>query len=163
MNTALRYREAGENKDLDALMATLAPDVVFHSPLSARAGFHGHDELRELFGVVFSMIGELRYHTDVGDERTHMLAATTTLGEHTMEESCLLRFDENGLINEITMFVRPLPALTRLMAALGPGLARAQGRRAVAALVGVAAGPLVFMTESGDKTLVPFVTARSRQ
>ncbi|MEU7893069.1 nuclear transport factor 2 family protein [Nonomuraea sp. NPDC049152] len=163
MNTALRYREAGERKDLDALMSTLAPEVVFHSPLSARAAFQGHDELRTLFGVVFASIGELRYHTDVGDDRTRMLAATTTLDGHTMEESVLLKLDENGLITEITMFVRPLPALTRLMAALGPGLARAQGRKGVAALVGVAAGPLVFMTESGDKTLVPLVTAASRR
>ncbi|MFE3450147.1 nuclear transport factor 2 family protein [Nonomuraea sp. NPDC059194] len=161
MSIALPYREAGENKDLDALMATLAPEVAFHSPLSARAGFHGRDELRVLFGVAFSAIGELRYHTDVGDDRTRMLAATTTIGGHPMEESALLRFDDNGLITEITMFIRPLPALTRFMATLGPGLARAQGRKGVAALVGAVTRPLVFMTESGDKTLVPLVTGAS--
>ncbi|MET9337826.1 nuclear transport factor 2 family protein [Nonomuraea sp. NPDC003804] len=163
MSIALPYREAGEKKDLDALMATLAPEVVFHSPLSARAGFHRRDEVRALFGVVFSVIDGLRYHTDVGDDRTRMLAATASLGATTMEEAALLRFGDDGLITEITMFVRPLPALTRLMAALGPGLARAKGRNGLAALVGAATGPLVFMTESGDRTLVPLVTRASRR
>ncbi|MEV4892060.1 nuclear transport factor 2 family protein [Nonomuraea sp. NPDC055795] len=155
-----RYREAGEAKDVDALMATLSPTVSFHSPLSARAGFGGHAQVRELFTVALGALRELRYHTDVGDERTRMLAATARLGKHELEEAVLLRIGEDGLIEDVTMWIRPLPALTAMMAALGPGLARAAGKPALAALVGASVKPLAFMTDFGDRTLVPLVTPR---
>ncbi|GAA3021591.1 nuclear transport factor 2 family protein [Streptosporangium longisporum] len=156
-----RYREAGEAKDVDALMSTLAPTVVFRSPLSSRAGFSGHAEIRRLFGVALGALRDLRYHTDVGDDRTRMLAATARLGHHELEEAALVRLDDDGLIEEVTMWVRPLPALTALMAALGPGLARASGRPALAAFVGASVRPLAFMTDVGDRTLVPLVTPKS--
>lgn len=158
--TTLRYREAGEREDLDALMSTLAPDIVFRSPLSARTAFTGHERVRELFGVVLPLLRDLRYHSDAGDERTRMVAATARLGGQELEEAALLRLGEDGLITEVTVFVRPLPALTAMMAALGPGLARAQGRRGLAALVGAAVRPLAFVTRFGDRTLVPLVTRR---
>ncbi|TDC11036.1 nuclear transport factor 2 family protein [Nonomuraea longispora] len=156
-STSLRYREAGEAKDLDALIATLAPDVVFHSPLSARARFAGHRQMRELFGVALNVLGGLRYHTDVGDERTRMLASSAHLNGQELEESTLLRLNDEALIAEITMWIRPLPALTAVMAALGPGLAQAAGKPVLSALVGAAVKPLILMTRVGDRTLVPLL------
>ncbi|MBG0826593.1 nuclear transport factor 2 family protein [Planomonospora sp. ID67723] len=159
--TTQRYREAGEAKDIDALMSTLAPTVIFRSPLSARAGFAGHAQVRRLFSVALGALRDLRYHADVGDDRTRMLAATARLGHHELEEAALVRLGDDGLIEEVTMWIRPLPALTALMAALGPGLARAAGRPALAAFVGASVRPLAFMTDLGDRTLVPLVTPES--
>lgn len=156
---ARAYREAGEAGDLDALMATLAPDAAFHSPLSATARFTGERDLRELFGVVLGVVSGMRYHTDVGDDRVRMLAATARVGRQELEESALLRFGEHGLVEEITLWVRPLPGLTALMAAIGTGLAR--GRRGLPLLVGAATGTLHAMTRAGDRTLVPLLTNRS--
>ncbi|WP_157247189.1 nuclear transport factor 2 family protein [Nonomuraea typhae] len=152
-----RYREAGEAKDIAALMSTLAPGVRFHSPLSARAGFAGHDQLRGLFTVALGALRGLRYHSDVGDDHTRMLAATARLGTRELEEATLVRLGDDGLITEITMWIRPLPALTAMMAALGPGMARASGKPALAAVVGGAVKPLAFMTDFGDRTLVPLL------
>ncbi|WP_336215542.1 nuclear transport factor 2 family protein [Nonomuraea sp. LPB2021202275-12-8] len=154
------YRDAGEAKDLDALMDTLAPGVVFHSPLSATARFEGDRALRGLFAVVFDVVSDLRYHTDVGDDRTRMLAATARVGRQELEESALVRLDEHGLVEEITLWIRPLPALTAMMAALGTGLARATGRRGLPLLVGAAVKPLAAMTRIGDRTLVPLLANR---
>lgn len=159
--TTQRYREAGEAKDLDALMSTLSPAVVFHSPLSARAGFAGHDQARRLFSVVLGALQDIRYHADTGDDRTRMLAATARLGRHELEEAALVRLGDDGLIEELTLWIRPLPALTAVMAALGPGLARASGRPALAAFVGASVRPLTFMTAFGDRTLVPFVAPKT--
>ncbi|WP_327087197.1 nuclear transport factor 2 family protein [Nonomuraea sp. NBC_01738] len=157
VETSKLYREAGEREDVDALVALISPDVVFHSPLTDRATFVGRPEVRQLFEAVFTTLGGLRYHTDLGDDRTRMVAGTARLGRRELEEAALLRLDEQGLIAEITMWIRPLPALTALMSALGPALARAKGRPGVALLVGVAGKPLVAMTETGDKRLVPMV------
>ncbi|GAA3441341.1 nuclear transport factor 2 family protein [Planomonospora venezuelensis] len=162
MNAVTRlYREAGEAKDIDALMSALAPAVVFRSPLSARAGFAGHAQVRQLFTVALGVLRDLRYHTDVGDDRTRMLTATARLGRHELEEAALVRLGGDGLIEEVTMWIRPLPALTAMMAALGPGLARAAGRPALAAFAGASARPLAFMTDFGDRTLVPLISPKS--
>ncbi|MFI7701424.1 nuclear transport factor 2 family protein [Nonomuraea sp. NPDC049480] len=156
------YREAGEAHDLDALMATLADDVIFRSPLSARASFRGKEQVRELWSAVFDVLSGMRYQSDVGDERTRMLTATARLGRQELHEAAMLAVDDDGLVKEITMWIRPLPALTALMAALGPGLARATGRPGLPLLVGAAVKPLAAMTRLGDRTLVPLLTRGRR-
>ncbi|MEV1174731.1 nuclear transport factor 2 family protein [Nonomuraea sp. NPDC049784] len=157
---ARAYREAGEAHDVDALIATLADDVVFHSPLSATAGFRGKEQVRELFTVVFGVLSELRYQNDIGDERTRTLTATARLGRQEIHEATLVEVGEDGLIKEVTMWIRPLPGLTAMMAALGPGLARATGTPGLPWLVGAAVKPLAAMTRLGDRTLVPLLTRR---
>src|SRR5687768_11146410 len=49
----------------------------------------------------------------------------------------LLRLNPDGLIREITFFGRPLPALTEVMAGIGPRLLRRQRRPGLARLVGL--------------------------
>ncbi|NUW32027.1 nuclear transport factor 2 family protein [Nonomuraea sp. SMC257] len=154
---ARAYREAGEAKNVDAVMATLSPRISFHSPLTGSTPFEGHDRVREVFAAALGALTEVRYHTDVGDERTRMVAATARLGSQRIEESALLRLDEHGLIEDLTLWIRPLPGLTALMAALGPRLARAGGKPGLAVLVAAATRPLAVMTRLGDRTLVPLL------
>ncbi|MEO3792384.1 nuclear transport factor 2 family protein [Nonomuraea sp. B10E15] len=160
---AAAYRRAGEAHDLDALMTTLAADVTLHSPLSAGATFEGKEQVGELFSVVLSVLSGMRYHSDIGDDRTRALTATARLGSLEVHEAAIVEVDGDGLVSDITLFVRPLPALTALMGALGPGMARASGRPGLALLVGAAVRPLAAMTRLGDRTLVPLVTRRDRR
>jgi hypothetical protein len=154
------YCEAWLAEDVDAIVATLTPDVSFHSPITGSAAFEGRKELHELFTVVTDVLSDLRHHTDIGDDRTRMLAATARLGRQEIEEAALLRLDEHGLIEDITLWIRPLPALTAMMAALGSGLAWSTGRRGLPLLVGAATRPLAALTRLGDRTLVPLLTPR---
>jgi hypothetical protein len=57
VNAAERYAEALRQADIDALLATLAPDVRLRSPLTARFVFDGAEEVGELFGVIFGELG----------------------------------------------------------------------------------------------------------
>jgi len=57
-----------------------------------------------------------------------------------------MRVDRDGLITELTLFGRPLPGVTAVMAAIGPALLRRQGRPAMAYGVGAATRPLAAMT-----------------
>jgi hypothetical protein len=151
-----RFREASEAHDLDAALSTLADDVVIHSPLTDRAKFTGHAEARALFEVVYQKLADLKYHTTVGDGSTRVLVGVATVGGQRIDSTYLLTVDDHDRISELTLFVRPLPGLTALMAALGPPMARAYGRsRFTAGLLRAMTAPLVFATRAGDRTGIP--------
>ncbi|GGS65078.1 nuclear transport factor 2 family protein [Nonomuraea spiralis] len=155
---ARAYREAGEAHDVQAIKATFADGVVFHSPLSYRARFDGRRQVGELFEAVFDVLSDLRYQSDIGDGNVRMLTATARVGRQELNEVAQLVLDDDGLIRELTMWIRPLPALTALMAALGPRIARGKGTPGLPLLVSAASKPLAAMTNFGDRTLVPLLT-----
>src|SRR5215213_5216722 len=132
--TTRRYREAVEAGDIEAFLATLAPDVVLHSPITARTQFRGHDEMRTLMRAVLASVEGIRYFEDVGDANTRALFYRAHVGRQDVEEATLVRLGGDALVTEIRLWFRPLPGLTAVMGRLGPALAREHGRaRAVAA------------------------------
>jgi ketosteroid isomerase-like protein len=159
--TTRRYRTAVEAGDLDGFLATLAPDVVLHSPITLRTDFRGHDEIRDLMRAVFASIEDIRYHADVGDAATRALFYRAHVGRQHVEEATLVRLDTDALVHEITLWFRPLPGLTAVMGALGPRLARQHGRTR-AALVGGLVAPLVAATRAGDALAVSLVKPGGR-
>jgi hypothetical protein len=76
------------------------------------------------------------------------------VGSQSFEEVQLLRLDDEAKIKEITLFGRPMPALTALMISAGSELARRQGRRGVAALMRASAAPVHAMVTFGDRGMV---------
>jgi hypothetical protein len=130
-------------------VSTLADDVVLRSPLTNRFTFDGKDDVRRLFETAYEKFDGLDYHTVIGDR---VLVGGATAGGQPFEETLLLTLDDAGKIAEITLFIRPLTGLTAVMAALGPALARKNGRsRLAAGVLRVMAAPLVAATRSGDR------------
>lgn len=130
--TTRRYREAVEAADIEGLLATLAPDVVLHSPITMRTQFRGHDEMRGLMRAVFASIEDISYFEDVRDATTRALFYRAHVGRQDVEEATLLRLDGDALITEIRLWFRPLPGLATVMGKLGPlpgPRARARPRR----------------------------------
>lgn len=68
-----RYRRAGEALDVEALLATLAPDAVLRSPITNQVEFRGHAEIRPLLDAVFSVLREPKFFADIGDAHTRAL------------------------------------------------------------------------------------------
>jgi hypothetical protein len=66
-----------------------------------------------------------------------------------LEGTDIMRLDEQGRIRELNVFVRPLPALTALAAALAPRLARSTGRVRSATVAGMTR-PLAAITRLAD-------------
>jgi hypothetical protein len=89
--TTRRYREAVEAGDVESLVATLAADVVLHSPITLRTEFRGHDDLRALMRAVFSSIEDISYFEDVGDATTRALFYRARVGRQEVEEATLVR------------------------------------------------------------------------
>lgn len=151
-----RFHKASEAHDVAAALAELAEDVVIHSPLTDRVAFTGHAEARALFEVVYDKLHDLKYHTTIGDGRTRALVGDAVVGGQRIDSTFLITIDDHHKISELTLFVRPLPGLTALMAALGPPLARRYGRsRFTAGLLRVLTVPLVLATKAGDRTGIP--------
>lgn len=145
------FRDAAERRDLEAILATLTPDVVIRSPVSARLAFAGTEQARELFGVVFAALGEFTYTDELGDAETRILVYRGRLAGEEIEEAQLLRLAEDGRIRELTFFIRPLPGLAGVAAGLAPGLARRRHGAPLALLMRIAGAVLSFVTSFGDR------------
>ncbi len=151
-----RFRQASEAHDVEAALAELADDVVIHSPLTDRVAFTGLAEARALFEVVYDKLRDLDYHTVIGDGSARAMIGKGVVGGQHIDSTFLITLDDRDKISELTLFVRPLPGVTALMAALGPPLARRYGRsRFTAGLLRVMIAPLVFATKAGDRTGIP--------
>lgn len=154
--TTAYWRSAGENSDADAAGRCLAETVEVISPLTERFRFRGPEQVKEMLTGAFEVISDIRYHTEVGDGPTRALFYYARCGREHVEEAQLLRFDADGLITELTLFGRPLPGLTAVLAAIGPTLLSRQGRSGTAGVVAAATKPLAATTRIGDRFVVPY-------
>ncbi|KZB81645.1 nuclear transport factor 2 family protein [Amycolatopsis regifaucium] len=160
IETIERYRRALETRDVELGLSAYAPDAVVRSPLTSRVRFTGHAELRPLLEVAFSHLRDVRFSTDTGDSSTRVVVYSARIGDEEVEEAAVLKLDEDGLIAEATLFVRPLPGLVALMDAFGPDIARRNGRTFAARFLSVATKPLLAMVRSGDRRAVPLAGPR---
>ncbi|WP_328770743.1 nuclear transport factor 2 family protein [Streptomyces sp. NBC_00286] len=152
--TVARWRSAEERGDVEAAVACLSPDVVLSSPLTDQFRFEGSDQLRDFLTVAFAAVKDVRYHTQTGEGDAYALVYRARVGSQSFEEVQMLRLDDQARITEITLFGRPMPALTALMHLMGPALARQQGRRGLATLMSVSTVPIHAMVSSGDRSMV---------
>lgn len=153
--TTAAWRAAGESGDAEAAASCLADDAVAISPLTAAFRFNGREQVRDMLVAAAQVVDDVRYHTEVGDDSTRALFMTGRAGREQFEEAQLLRFDDDGRIVELTLFGRPLPALTQVMSTIGPVLVRRQGRPGLAGVIRAATAPLYVLTRIGERTLVP--------
>jgi hypothetical protein len=154
--TTARYRKTAEAGDIEGLLATLSPDVVFHSPITERVVFRGHDEMRELLEAVFDTFTEIRYFLDIGDDRTRSLAFRAFVGRQPVEEATRVELDDDGRITDLTAYFRPLPAITLIAATLVPKVVARRHGPLLGAVVKVAMLPLAVITRVADR-LVPYL------
>ncbi|TDV52404.1 nuclear transport factor 2 family protein [Actinophytocola oryzae] len=152
------FRTAARTKDIELAMGTLADDVVLRSPLTDRFTFDGREDVRRLFETAYEKFDGLDYHTVIGGR---VLIGGATAGGQPFEETLVLDLNGAGKITELTLFIRPLTGLTAVLAALGPTLARKNGRR-TAGLLRIMAAPLVAATRSGDRVGIGLALPRRR-
>ena len=154
--TTARWRAAVEAGDVEAWAQTLAPAVVLNSPITTSTSFRGADDCRALLREVLQVIEDIKFTDDVGDGTTRALFYTATIRGIQVEEATRVRLDDEARVTEITLWFRPLPGLTALMAGLAPRLARRRGKGKAAAAA-VMTRPLAAMTKHGDKVAVKLV------
>jgi hypothetical protein len=118
------FRRAAEAKDLDLLAETLRDDVVLHSPVLFR-GFEGRDTVATVLTHVAATLEGLTYVGELSEGNAVCLRFKGTVAgtDREIEGIDFLELDGDGRVAELTVFMRPLSALTafneRMKARLG--------------------------------------------
>jgi hypothetical protein len=112
--------------------------------------FEGREQFADLFRSVPEVYDEIRCVGEHESADTSVLHLHARVGFEELDEIQLLRLDEQGQVREITMFVRPLPGLAALTAALPPRLVRRRSRVG-AVLLALFTRPLAAATRIGDR------------
>jgi len=103
------------------MVACLSPGVIFHSPVTFKP-FEGRETVAHLFGVLLSVFEDFTYTDHLTGDGTAILLFRTRVGDKQVEGADILRFGDDGLIEDFTVMVRPLSAAMALGEAVGKGL-----------------------------------------
>jgi hypothetical protein len=113
------FRAAVEARDPDAMLAMLAPTVLFHSPVAFKP-FAGRDAVGKVLAAVSGVFEDFRYTDELECNGVHALIFRARVGDKEIQGMDLLRLDDEGLIAEFTVMVRPASALMALGEAMAP-------------------------------------------
>lgn len=103
------------------MVAVLAPDVIFHSPVTFKP-FEGRDAVAHLFGILLEVFEDFAYTDQLAADGTEILLFRTTVSGKQVEGADILRFGDDGLVQDFTVMVRPLSAAIALAEAVGSRL-----------------------------------------
>jgi hypothetical protein len=105
------FRSAAEESDLEAMTETLREDVVLHSPVLFR-GFEGRDMVIGVLAHVGATLEDLTYTDEAAGADTVVLRFTARVGDRELEGVDYLELDGDGRVADLTVFMRPMSALT---------------------------------------------------
>jgi limonene-1,2-epoxide hydrolase len=113
------FRAAVEAQDLEAAVALMADDVVFRSPVVFKP-YRGREAVAMLLGAVTRVFEDFHYEREIGaaDAPDHALVFHTRVGDRELEGCDFLHTNEQGLIDELCVMVRPLSGVLALAEAM---------------------------------------------
>lgn len=119
------FAEALQTRDLDVLLSSLTPDVVYRSPVM-RDPVTGQ-AVTEIMEIALEILADIDITDEFGGEDTRVFVATFTVGGRSGDATWILRLGDNEKVREITWQARPFNVSIRLADAFGSGLARRRG------------------------------------
>jgi hypothetical protein len=105
-----KFRAAVERMDIDAASELLAADIVFHSPVTFHP-FIGRETVTRLLAIVADTFEDFRYTDELQTDGAHALIFRASVAGRELEGIDLLRLDDDGLISDFTVMVRPMSGL----------------------------------------------------
>ena len=118
--TIEKWHKLLETKDVAALNDILHEDVVFHSPV-----VHTPQEGKQIttlyLAAAFNTLNgdDFKYLREVIGERDAVLEFQTVIDGITLNGVDMIRCDENGLITDFKVMVRPLKAVNLIHQKMG--------------------------------------------
>lgn len=124
------FRKAVEGHDEAAIQAMLADDVVFTSPVAFKP-YVGKPITAAILRGVLRVFEDFRYvreiHDSNGRDHAFVFEAKIAGGSARLITGCdFLHFNDDGLIDDFTVMVRPLSGATALSEAMGAQFDRIQ-------------------------------------
>jgi len=127
--------------DVNAVIDTLAPDVVLYSAVTGTP-FVGREVVADTYRSVVEAFEELRIVDEFESGDTHAFFWEGRMEGRFVAGADRLRLNPDGKVREITVLGRPLSGVATFLTAIGPRLARRRRGGVVATLLRVTALPL---------------------
>ncbi|MEU5988258.1 nuclear transport factor 2 family protein [Spirillospora sp. NPDC047418] len=114
------FRRAVETGDVAALEALFAADAVFTSPVVFKP-YEGRAITAAIVRGAARVFQDIRYTREIAgtDGRDYALMFQATVNGLQVQGCDFLHMDEDGLIDDLTVMVRPLSAAKALAEAMG--------------------------------------------
>lgn len=115
-----RWHSMIASRDLAALHELIHPDAVFRSPV-AHAPYQGRDALVLALSTVINVFEEFTYHREffTEDGKNATLEFSAHVGGKQLKGIDLIKFDDDGLITEFEVMIRPASGLMALGEEMG--------------------------------------------
>lgn len=117
--TELRFRAAVEAWDHAAVVDSLAPDVKLYSPITFRP-FEGREVVGQVLATILETFEDFRYVAQLDGDGIHALEFRTRIGDREIHGIDLIRVDDDGLVDDFTVMIRPASAQMALAEAMRP-------------------------------------------
>jgi hypothetical protein len=122
-----QLRRALETKDVAAVEALLAEDVVFRSPALFKP-YAGRDATMVFLRAAMETFEDFRYVRTFTEDsppggRGHVLMFTASVGGRELEGADFVSLDDAGLVSEFRVMIRPMSGLIALAEAMAPRVA----------------------------------------
>jgi len=122
------FRAAVESGEFDTIDRIFAEDVVLHSPI-ARRPYHGRETVAAIIATVAQVLTGFRFEKEIGTQDAgdtdRALMFTAMVGDVDIQGCDFLHTGDDGLIDEITVMLRPLKATTLFAERMGETFERA--------------------------------------
>jgi hypothetical protein len=113
------FRSAIETGEPDAVLELVSPDVVLNSPVVFRP-CHGREAVGVILHAVNRVVQDFRCEREIGAEGVsdYALVFRARVGDRELHGCDFVHIGEDGLIDELTVMVRPLSAALALAEAM---------------------------------------------
>ena len=114
------FRKAVEARDVDAMSALLADDVIFTSPVAFKP-YAGKAITSAILATVIEVFEDFHYVREIGGEssRDHALIFEAKVANKAITGCDFIRMNNDGLITDFMVMVRPLRAAQALSEQMG--------------------------------------------
>ena len=118
--TIARWHEIVASRDMSGLQDIIHRDAVFCSPV-AHTPYHGRDALVLALSTVIDVFEDFTYHREffTDDGKNATLEFSAHVGGKQLKGVDLIEFDDDGLITQFEVMIRPASGLMALGEEMG--------------------------------------------
>lgn len=121
------FRAAVEAGEFDTIGRIFVEDAVLHSPIAHRT-YQGREMVATIIGLVAKVLQGFRFEKEIGvsaGDGDQALLFRAAVGDLEIQGCDFVHTRDDGLIDEITVMLRPLKAVTAFAERMGEEFAKA--------------------------------------